>query len=120
MKKMDKQRHAMTGGWYWTTSWSTFSAFKGTSNNDAKDGITSSLWEVVGMIQNAINFAFPLTTHLLAHAVFMEQLLLSRAQASEWIEALEPLYKILSSAGMPSDDAWKQVLIFTKAVFNDV
>jgi hypothetical protein len=32
MKKMDKQKHAATGGWYWTTSWSTFSAFKGTFN----------------------------------------------------------------------------------------
>ena len=120
MKKMDKQKHAATGGWYWTTSWSTFSAFKGTFNNGAKDGITSALREVSGMIQNAIDFAFPLTTHPLAHAVFTEQLLLSRAQASEWIDALEPLYEILSSAGMPTDDAWERVLIFTKAVFDDV
>jgi hypothetical protein len=72
MRKMDKQKHAMTGGWFWTTSWSTFSAFKGTFNNGAKDGITSSLWEVAEMIQNAIDFAFPLTTHPLAHAVFTE------------------------------------------------
>ena len=120
MKKMDKQKHAATGGWYWSTSWSTFSAFKGTFNNGAKDGITSSLREVSGMIQNAIDFAFPLTTHPLAHAVFTEQLLLSRAQASEWIEALEPLYEILSSAGMTTDDDWERVLIFTKAVFDDV
>jgi len=52
--------------------------------------------------------------------VFTEQLLLSRAQASEWIDALEPLYKILSSAGMMSDDAWERVLIFSKAVFDDI
>ncbi len=58
MKKMDKQKHVATGGWFWTTAWSTFSAFKGTCNNEAKDAITSSLWEVAGMIQNAINFAF--------------------------------------------------------------
>jgi hypothetical protein len=83
MKKIDKQKHAATGGWYWTTSWSTFLAFKGTFNNGSKDGITSSLQEVAGMIQNAIDFAFPLTTHPLAHAVFTEQLLLSRAQASK-------------------------------------
>jgi hypothetical protein len=93
MRKMDKQKHAATGGWFWTTSWSSFSAFKGTFNNGAKDGIASLLREVAGMIQNAIDFAFPLTTHPLAHTVFMEQLLLSRAQASEWIEALKPLYK---------------------------
>ncbi len=120
MKKMDKQKHAATGGWFWTTSWSTFSSFKGTFNNGAKDAITSALREVAGMIQNAIDFAFPLTTQPLAHAVFTDQLLLSRAQASEWIAALEPLYEILSSTGMPSEDAWEQVLIFTKAVFNDV
>ena len=72
------------------------------------------------MIQNAIDFAFPLTLQPLAHAVFTEQLLLSRAQASEWIEALEPLYEILSSAGMTSDDAWEQVLIFSKAVIDDI
>ena len=45
---------------------------------------------------------------------------MSRAQASEWIDALEPLYEILSSAGMTSDDAWERVLIFTKAVFDDI
>ncbi len=98
----------------------TFSAFKGTFNDGAKDGITSPLWEVAGMIKNAINFAFPLTSHLLTHAVFTEQLLLSRAQATEWIEALKPLYKILPSVGTPLDDAWEGVLIFTKAVFDDV
>ena len=72
------------------------------------------------MIQNAIDFAIPLTLQLLAHAVFTEQLLLSRAQASEWIEALDPLYEILSLAGMTSGDAWEQVLIISKAVFDDI
>jgi hypothetical protein len=120
MKKQDKQKHVATGGWFWTTPWSTYSAFKGTFNNGAKDSITSSLREVSGMIQNVIDFAFPLTLQPLAHAVFTEQLLLSRAQASEWIEALEPLYEILSLAGMMSDDAWERVLIFSKAVFDDI
>jgi hypothetical protein len=72
------------------------------------------------MIQNAIDFSFPPATHPIAHAVFTEQLLISRQQASGWIEALEPLYEILSAAGMPSDEAWEHVLIFTKAVFDDV
>jgi hypothetical protein len=48
-------------------------------NNGAKDSITSSLREVSGMIQNAIDFAFPLTLQPLAQAVFTEQLLLSKA-----------------------------------------
>ena len=71
------------------------------------------------MIQNAIDFAFPLTLQPFAHAMITEQLLLSRAQASEWLEALEPLYEILSSAGMTSDDAWERVLIFFN-VFDDI
>jgi hypothetical protein len=120
MKKQDKQKHVATGGWFWTTLWSSFSAFMGTFNNGAKDSITSSLCEVSGMIQNAIDFAFPLTSQPLAHAVFTKQLLLSKAQALEWIKALEPLYEILSLAGMTSEDAWEQVLIFTKAVFDDI
>ena len=120
MKKQDKQNHVATGGWFCTTPWSTYSAFKGTFNNRAKDSITSSLRKVSGMIQNVIDFAFPLTLQPLAHAVSTEQLLLSRAQASEWIEDLEPLYKILSLVGMTSDDAWEQVLIFSKAVFDDI
>ncbi len=120
MKKMDKQKHVATGEWFWTTAWSTFSAFKGTFNNRTKAAITSLPWEVAGMTQNAIDFGFPLATQPLAHAVFIKQLLLSRAQASEWIQALEPLYEILLSAGMLSDDAWERVLIFTKAVFDNV
>jgi len=120
MKKQDKQKHVATGGWFWTPSWSSYSAFKGTFNNGAKDNITSSLTEVSGMIQNAIDFAFPLATLPLAHAVFTEQLLLSRAQATAWIDAIEPLYEILTAAGMGTDDAWERVLIFCKAVFDDI
>ena len=120
MKKQDKQKHVATGGWFWTPAWSSYSAFKGTFNNGAKDNITSSLTEVSGMIQNAIDFAFPLATLPLAHAVFTEQLLLSRAQATAWIDAIEPLYEILTAAGMTTDDAWERVLIFCKAVFDDI
>ncbi len=72
------------------------------------------------MIQNAIDFSFPAAGHPIAHAVFTEQLLISRQQASGWIKALEPLYEILSAAGMSSDEAWERVLIFTKAIFDDV
>jgi hypothetical protein len=117
MRKQDKEKYAATGGWYWTNTWSSFSVFKGTFNNGAKESITSSLSEVSRMIQNAIDFSFPPANHPITHAVFTEQLLISRQQASGWIEALEPLYKILSAAGMASDESWECLLIFTKAVF---
>jgi hypothetical protein len=120
MRKHDKEKYAATGGWYWTTTWSSFAVFKGTFNNGAKESITSSLSEVSCMIQNAIDFLFLPATHPIAHAVFTKQLLILRQQASGWIEALEPLFEILSAAGMASDEAWERVLIFTKAVFDDV
>ena len=120
MKKQDKQKHVATGGWFWTSSWSSYAAFKGTFNNGAKDSLTSSLTEVSEMIQNAIDFAFPLTTLPLAHAVFTEQLPLSQAQATAWVDAIEPLYEILAAAGMSPDDAWGRVLIFCKAVFDNI
>jgi hypothetical protein len=94
--------------------------FKGTFNNGAKDTITSSLVELSRMIQNAIDFSFPPATHPIAYAVFTEQLLILRQQASGWIEALEPLYEILSAAGMSTDEAWEHILIFTKAIFDDI
>jgi hypothetical protein len=93
-----------TRGWFWTMSWSTL-AFNGTFNNGAKDTITCALREVSGMIQNAINFAFPLTTPSIAHAVYRATAVLLRALAAEWIDAFEPLYEILSLAGMTSEDA---------------
>ncbi len=82
MKKYDKEKHAMTGGWFWTTTWSSYLVFKGTFNNGAKDTFSSSLVEVWRMIQNVIDFTFPLATHPLAHGVFIEQLLLARGQSS--------------------------------------
>jgi hypothetical protein len=115
-----KEKYAATGGWYWTTTWSSFAVFKGTFNNGAKEAITSSLTEVSHMIQNAIDFLFPPAIHPIAHAVFTEQLLISRQQAFGWIKALKPLYEILSVAGMASDEAWEIFLIFTKAIFDDV
>jgi hypothetical protein len=120
MKKHDKEKYAATGGWFWSSTWSSFSAFKGTFNNGAKDSLTSSLAKVSRMIQNSINYAFPLATRPLPHAIFMEQLLLARAQTTAWVDALEPLYEILSSSGMSPNDAWERVLIFTKAVFDDI
>ncbi len=41
IKKQDKQKHVATGGWFWTSSWSSYAAFKGTFNNGAKDSLTS-------------------------------------------------------------------------------
>ena len=120
MKKHDKEKYAATGGWFWSSTWLSYAPFKGTFNNGAKDAISGSLSEVSQMIQNAIDYAFPLSTHPLPHAVFTEQLLLARSQASAWIEALDPLYEILSSSGMATEEAWERVLIFTKAVFDDI
>jgi hypothetical protein len=81
--------------------------FKGAFNNGAKESVTSSLLEVLRMIQNAIHFLFPPATHPIAHTVFTEQLLVLRQQTSGWIEALEPLYEILVAAGMSTDEAWE-------------
>ena len=119
MCKQDKEKYAATGGCYWTTTWSSLAVFKGTFNNGAKEAITSSLTKVLRMIQNAIDFSFPPASHPIAHVVFTEQLLISRQQTLGWIKALQPLYEILSAAGMASDEAWERVLIFTKAVFDD-
>ncbi len=52
--------------------------------------------------------------------MFTEQLLLAKAQALAWADALEPLYEILSLAGMPTEEAWERVLIFNKAVYDDI
>ncbi len=120
MKKSDKEKHATTGGWFWMATWSSYAVFKGTFNNGAKDNFLSSLVKVSRMIQNAIDFAFPLTTHPLPRAAFTQQILLTKAQASAWLDAVEPLYEILSSAGMPTEEAWERILIFTKAVFDDI
>ena len=43
MKKHDKEKYTATGGWFWSSTWSSFSTFKGTFNNGAKDSLTSSL-----------------------------------------------------------------------------
>ena len=82
MRKQDKEKYAATGGWFWTNTWSSYAVFKGTFNNGAKDTIVSFLVELSRMIQNVIDFSFPPATHSIAHAVFTEQLLISRQQAS--------------------------------------
>jgi hypothetical protein len=120
IKKQEKEKYAAMGGWYWTSTWSSYSVFKGTFNNGVKDTFANLLVEVSRMIQNAIDFAFPVATHPIPHCIFTKQLLLARSQASGWLDALEPLYEILVSLGMSTKEAWEQVFIFTKAVFNDV
>ena len=46
--------------------------------------------------------------------------MLARAQATAWVDALEPLYEILSSSRMSPNDAWERILIVTKAVSDDI
>ncbi len=79
MKKFNKEKHAATGGWFWTNTWSSYGVFKGMFNNGANDTFLNSLIEVSRMIQNAIDFAFPVATHPIPHGVFTEQLLLARS-----------------------------------------
>jgi hypothetical protein len=55
MKEWDKEKHAATGGLFWNNAWSSYSVFKGTFNNGAKDTFLSSLVKVLRMIQNAID-----------------------------------------------------------------
>jgi hypothetical protein len=43
MKKYDKEKHAATGGWFWTTTWSSYAVFKGMFNKGAKDTFSSYL-----------------------------------------------------------------------------
>jgi hypothetical protein len=119
MKKSNEEKHTAMGVWFWTNTWSSYGVFKGTFNNSAKDTFLSSLIEVLRMIQNAIDFAFPVATHPIPHGIITKQLLLARSQSLAWIDALELLYKILSLAGMSSKEAWEHVLIFTKAVNDD-
>ncbi len=112
--------YAATGEWYWTSTWSSYSIFKGSFNNWAKDTFANLLVEVSRMIQNAIDFAFPVTTHPIPHGVFTKQLLLARSQASGWLDALEPLYEILASSGMSTKRHGNEFSSLRRAVFVDV
>jgi hypothetical protein len=86
MRKQDKEKYAATGDWYWMTTWSSFAVLKGTFNNGAKVSITSSLLEVLRMIQNAIDFLFLPATHPIDHAVVTEQLPTHLEATSLWMD----------------------------------
>jgi hypothetical protein len=37
MKKYNKEKHATTGGWLWSSTWSSYALLKGMFRNGAKD-----------------------------------------------------------------------------------
>ena len=120
MKRSDKKEAAPTDGWTWASTWSTFAHFEGTFNNSAHDKMKSDLQDVQDSLQNAIDFAFPMDHHGTVHAVFKEQLGLSYDQAVAWLESLDPLFKTMKTSGLSDAEAWSRVLVYTKALMEDV
>ena len=54
------------------------------------------------------------------HAVFTEQLSLSYDQAIGWLESITPLFKTMKTGGLSDLKAWNRVLVYTKALFDDI
>ncbi len=59
---------------------------------------------VKDMVQNAIDFTFPLTSRPELHAIFTEQLLETCAQADGFIDLFLPLSKMATSGGMDAKE----------------
>ena len=120
MRRSDKKEAALTDGWSWSNTWSTFRNFEGTFNNGGKDRLKIDLRDTKDSLQNAIEFSFPIETHATAHAIFTEQLSLSYDQAVAWLESLTPLFKTMKTGGLADDEAWSRVLVYTKALMEDI
>ena len=120
MRRSDKKEAALTDGWAWSNTWSTFRNFEGTFNNGASDRLKTDLRDTKDSLQNAIDFNFPIETHASAHAIFTEQLSLSYDQAVAWLESLTPLFKTMKTGGLADDEAWSRVLVYTKALMEDI
>ena len=80
----------------------------------------TGLQEVKDMLQNAIDFAFPINELPTQHGVFTEQLRRSYEQAIGWLDSLTPLYKTMKNGGLSSSEAWNRCLIYSKALFDDI
>ena len=120
MRRSDKKESAPTDGWAWSGTWSTFAHFEGTFNNGAHDRMKNDLRDVRESLQNAIDFAFPIDKKGTMHAVFTEQLTMSYDQAVAWVESLTPLFKTMKTGGLSDMEAWSRVLVYTKALFEDI
>ena len=80
----------------------------------------TDLRDVRDSLQNAIDFAFPIEKQGTMHAVFTAQLGLSYDQAVAWLESLAPLFKTMKTGGLSDAEAWSRVLVYTKALMEDV
>jgi len=80
----------------------------------------TDLRDVRDSLQNAIGFAFPIDSKGTMHAVFTEQLSLSYDQAVARLESLSPLFKTTKTGGLSDGEDWSRVLVYTKALMEDV
>ena len=119
-KKSEKVADNATGGWTWTGVWSTHDSFEGTYNNGVYDRMKTDLRDTKDSLQNSIDTAFPIDTAGQAHAIFAKQLMLSYDQATAWLAPLNPLFKIMKTGGLSNDEAWNRVLVYAKALFEDI
>jgi len=110
----------LTNGWKWNHAWSSAAKFEGVFNNGGFDIMLADLKDTRETLQNSIDASFPIDTHGTLHAIFSEQLSLSHQQAVGWLQSLIPLFKTMKSGGLTNDDAWTRVLVYSKALFEDV
>ena len=52
--------------------------------------------------------------------MFTEQLSLSYDQCVAFLESLAPLFKTMKTGGLGDDEAWSRVLVYTKALLEDI
>ena len=45
---------------------------------------------------------------------------MSYDQAIAWLESLTPLFKTMKTRGLADDEAWSRVLVYTKALMEDI
>ena len=116
----DRGHLDLTNGWKWNHAWSSASKFEGLFNNGGFDIMLADLKDTRETLQNSIDASFPIDTHGTLHAIFSEQLSISYQQAVGWLQSLIPLFKTMKSGGLTNEDAWTRVLVYSKALFEDV
>jgi len=120
MEKSEKVSANATGGWTWTGVWSTHDSFEGSYGNGASDRLKTDLRDTKDSLQNAVDSAFPIDTAGQAHAIFTDQLTVSYDQATAWLASLNPLFNTMKTGGLSNEEAWNRVLVYTKALFEDI
>ncbi|KAL7484126.1 hypothetical protein ACHAW6_010879 [Cyclotella cf. meneghiniana] len=120
LKMSDKPEAQLNDGIVWAPPFASFEVFEGDYNNGTYLRMKKALNTLATVLENGIDFHFPIGTRPKPNNVFKAQTRLLLTQCIEFLDSLAPLYRDFVGSGLSAKDSWQRVAAYARQIFAHV